>query len=60
MIKYIYITRPYSSKNISFEIKNITMADAGYYYGGAQVTPAGLDGGVVLIVKGIYIYILFL
>lgn len=36
------------------------MADAGYYYGGAQVTPAGLDGGVVLIVKGIYIYILFL
>uniref|UniRef100_K1RG34 Uncharacterized protein n=1 Tax=Magallana gigas TaxID=29159 RepID=K1RG34_MAGGI len=28
------------------------MADAGYYYGGAQVTPAGLDGGVVLIVKG--------
>lgn len=32
--KYTYITRPYTSANISFEIKNITMADAEYYNGG--------------------------
>lgn len=51
LTKYIYITRPYSSENISFEIKNITMDDAGYYNGGERLTAAWLGGGVVLIVK---------
>lgn len=52
LTKYIYNTRPYSSKNISFEIKKITMDDAGYYNGGERLTAAGSGGGVVLIVKG--------
>lgn len=53
--KYTYITRPYTSTNISFEIENVTMADAGYYNGGVQRTEAGIGGGVVLIVLGNYI-----
>lgn len=53
--KYTYITRPYTSSNISFEIENVTMADAGYYNGGVQRTEAGIGGGVVLIVLGNYI-----
>ncbi|XP_052696277.1 uncharacterized protein LOC128174891 [Crassostrea angulata] len=52
LTKYIYNTRPYSSENISFEITNITMDDAGYYNGGEHLTAAGSGGGVVLIVKG--------
>lgn len=50
LTKYIYNTRPYSSENISFEITNITMDDAGYYNGGGHLTAAGSGGGVVLIV----------
>lgn len=44
--KYIYLSIPLNSTNITFEIRNITPEDAGYYAGEAT------DGGVVLIVPG--------
>ena len=53
--KYEYVSRPYDSTNITFEIRDITADDAGYYNGG--ITAAWSDGGVVLIVHSKYIYI---
>lgn len=50
--KYTYKSLPYNSTNISFEIKNITLNDAGYYVGGGQKDAALSGGGVVLIVLG--------
>ncbi|XP_056002518.1 uncharacterized protein LOC125663395 isoform X1 [Ostrea edulis] len=50
--KYAYHTRPNTSTNITFEVKNITLMDAGYY--GFRTTGiADRSGqGVVLVVKG--------
>lgn len=53
-LKYNYLTKPYNSINITFEIKNVTLGDAGYYNGGAQQDAATSCGGVVLIVYGEY------
>ncbi|XP_062599534.1 uncharacterized protein LOC134261078 isoform X1 [Saccostrea cucullata] len=51
--KYVYHTRPLDSVNIQFEVKNITLQDAGYYVGGTSEADAWLGGGgVVLIVFG--------
>lgn len=50
--KYTYKSLPYNSTNISFEIKDITLNDAGYYVGGGQTDTALSGGGVVLIVLG--------
>ncbi|XP_065931252.1 uncharacterized protein [Magallana gigas] len=50
--KYTYLTRPFTSTNIMFEIKDITLDDAGYYNGGTGAGAAWSGGGVVLIVKG--------
>lgn len=56
--KYIYLTRPLNSTNIMFEIRNITLDDAGFYNGGTIYNADMSGGGVVLIVSGtIYIYI---
>uniref|UniRef100_K1QHH4 Ig-like domain-containing protein n=1 Tax=Magallana gigas TaxID=29159 RepID=K1QHH4_MAGGI len=49
--KYRYITRPYNSVNISFEIRHTTVDDAGYYAGGPTADSAWSGGGVVLIVS---------
>lgn len=54
-LKYNYLTEPYNSTNITFEIKNVTLGDAGYYNGGAQKDHATSCGGVVLIVYGKYL-----
>lgn len=54
-LKYEYLTEPYNSTNITFEIKNVTLGDAGYYNGGAQKDDATSCGGVVLIVYGKYL-----
>lgn len=51
-IKYKYLTRPYNSTNVMFEIKDVTLDDAGYYNGGEVLDKAGSCGGVVLIVNG--------
>nr|XP_022306361.1 uncharacterized protein LOC111112821 isoform X3 [Crassostrea virginica] len=48
--KYEYHSRPLTSTNISFEIKDITPDDAGYYNGGTKTKAAWSGGGVVLIV----------
>lgn len=50
--KYSYLTRPFNSTNIMFEIRNITLDDAGYYYGGIFFNGAVFGGGVILIVSG--------
>lgn len=50
--KYTYLARPYNSTNIMFEIRNITLDDAGYYNGGTTAYAAWWGGGVVLIVSG--------
>lgn len=50
--KYRYITRPYNSVNISFEIRDTTVDDAGYYAGGPTADSAWSGGEVVLIVSG--------
>nr|XP_034315742.1 uncharacterized protein LOC117685460 [Crassostrea gigas] len=50
--KYRYITRPYSSVNISFEIRHTTVDDAGYYAGGPTADSEWSGGGVLLIVSG--------
>nr|XP_022305650.1 uncharacterized protein LOC111112446 isoform X3 [Crassostrea virginica] len=50
--KYTYKSLPYNSTNISFEIKDITLNDAGYYVAGSQTDTALSGGGVVLIVLG--------
>lgn len=49
--KYIYLTRPFNSTNIMFEIRDITLDDAGHN-GGISSEAAWSGGGVVLIVKG--------
>uniref|UniRef100_A0A8W8P7P3 Ig-like domain-containing protein n=1 Tax=Magallana gigas TaxID=29159 RepID=A0A8W8P7P3_MAGGI len=48
--KYTYLTRPDNSTNIMFEIRDITLVDAGYYNGGSNDEAAWSGGGVVLIV----------
>nr|XP_022306482.1 uncharacterized protein LOC111112900 isoform X3 [Crassostrea virginica] len=48
--KYEYHSRQYDSRNISFEIRDITRDDAGYYNGGVSPAAAWSGGGVVLIV----------
>lgn len=48
--KYIYLTRPLNSTNMMFEIRNITLDDAGFYNGGITYNAAMSGGGVVLIV----------
>lgn len=50
--KYTYITRPFDSTNIMFEISNITLGDSGYYNSGISSEAAWSGGGAVLIVKG--------
>nr|XP_034318728.1 uncharacterized protein LOC105336863 isoform X1 [Crassostrea gigas] len=50
--KYTYLSRPFASTNIKFEIRDITLDDAGYYNGGTMAEAAWSDGGVVLIVSG--------
>ncbi|XP_065931361.1 uncharacterized protein [Magallana gigas] len=49
--KYTYLTRPLTSTNIMFEIRDITLDDAGYYNGGVFAEAAWTGGGVVLIVS---------
>ena len=49
--KYKYTSLP-NSTNISFEIMNITLGDAGYYTGGKQLNDACSGGGIVVIVLG--------
>ena len=55
--KYEYVSRPYDSTNITFEIRDITADDAGYYNGGITAQAAWSGEGVVLIVHSKYIYI---
>ena len=55
--KYQYVSRPYNSTNITFEIRDVTRDDAGYYNGGVFPAAAWSGGGVVLIVHSKYIYI---
>ena len=51
--KYRYLSRPYNSTCISFEILDITLDDAGYYAGGTHKGNALSSGhGVVLQVFG--------
>lgn len=50
--KYTYLTKPFVSTTFLFEIRNITLDDAGYYNGGVYKNYALLRGGVVLIVTG--------
>ena len=50
--KYEYHSYPYNSTHISFEIKNVSLEDAGYYAGGATSEAAWLEGGIILIVNG--------
>lgn len=52
--KYIYLTRPLNSTNMMFEIRNITLDDAGYYNGGTHHDTAMSGGGVV--VRFIYFF----
>nr|XP_022310805.1 uncharacterized protein LOC111116099 isoform X2 [Crassostrea virginica] len=49
--KYEYHSYPYNSTHISFEIKNVSLEDAGYYAGGATSEAAWLEGGIILIVN---------
>ena len=50
--KYEYLSKPITSTNIKFMIRNITLDDAGYYAGGTKAGDAWSGGGVVLIVLG--------
>ena len=50
--KYEYHSHPYNSTHISFEIKNVSLEDAGYYAGGVTSEAAWLEGGSILIVNG--------
>lgn len=50
--KYAYTSIPFNSTNIVFDIKDITLEDAGYYNGGMSADAAWSGGGVVLIVSG--------
>nr|XP_022310800.1 uncharacterized protein LOC111116098 isoform X3 [Crassostrea virginica] len=49
--KYEYHSYPYNSTHISFEIKNVSLEDAGYYAGGVTSEAAWLEGGIILIVN---------
>lgn len=46
--KYTYLTRPLNSTNMMFEIRNITLDDAGFYNGGTIYNADMSRGGVVL------------
>lgn len=50
--KYIYHTRPFNSTDIMFEIRDITLDDAGYYDGGASAKVLWSGGGTILTVSG--------
>ncbi|XP_062611781.1 uncharacterized protein LOC134273614, partial [Saccostrea cucullata] len=56
--KYIYHSRPFNSVNILFEVRNITLEDAGYYFGSpSQIRDtvwrnSWTERGVVLTVSG--------
>ncbi|XP_061180583.1 immunoglobulin superfamily member 10-like [Saccostrea echinata] len=51
--KYVFHTRPYNSTNILFEVRNITVEDAGYYVGNPTKENAWSgESGVVLTVSG--------
>lgn len=50
--KYKYLTKPYYSTNITLEVKDVTLGDAGYFNSGADENEATSGGGVVLIVYG--------
>lgn len=52
--KYSYLTRPFTSTNIMFEIGDITVDDAGYYNGETSAAAALSGSGVVLIVSGMF------
>uniref|UniRef100_A0A8W8MYZ4 Elongator complex protein 5 n=1 Tax=Magallana gigas TaxID=29159 RepID=A0A8W8MYZ4_MAGGI len=54
--KYTYLTRPFDSTNIMFEIRDITLDDAGYYNGGTSVKAAYSGEDVVLLVSGKIFY----
>lgn len=48
--KYRYLSRPYNSTCISFEIMDITLDDAGYYASGTSATDAWSKGRVVVLI----------
>lgn len=48
--KYTYLSNPLISDNVEFEIRNITLNDAGYYNSGSTLADAQSSDGVVLIV----------
>ncbi|XP_062599537.1 uncharacterized protein LOC134261079 [Saccostrea cucullata] len=56
--KYIYHSRPFNSVNILFEVRNITLEDAGYYVGSPSRRRdtvwrnSWTESGVVLTVSG--------
>lgn len=50
--KYTYLNRLFNSTNIMFEVRDITVGDAGYYNGGTCTGAAWSGGGVLLIVNG--------
>lgn len=50
--KYVYHSRPFNSTNVVFEVKNITLMDAGYYGGGTTQINARRGQGVILVVRG--------
>lgn len=50
--KYEYLSQPLTSVDVTFMIRDITLADAGYYAGGIKEDDASSGGGVVLIVLG--------
>lgn len=50
--KYRYISQSDNSTNISFEIKNISLEDAGYYTSGPST--GEVVNGYYLIVVGLY------
>lgn len=54
LTKYIYLSNPLISDNVEFEIRNITLNDAGYYNSGSTLADAQSVDGVVLIVYGMY------
>lgn len=53
--KYTYLTIPFYSTAIMFEIRYITLDDAGYYNGGMTAEAAWSGGGVVLIVHSEFV-----
>lgn len=56
--KYTYLTRPFNSTDIKFEVRDITLEDAGYYNDGAMAEAAYGEGGVVLIVLSkLYVFL---